>query len=80
MHQLLRHMRNAVCHDLVTFYGDSKDGPDTRFVDYVSIELADRSKPGLDIDWKVVMEGLDLKLFLYKLLHFLHDGYPRPFE
>jgi hypothetical protein len=80
MGQLLRHMRNAVCHGLVTFYGDSTDGAESRFVDEISIEFADRPNEDSDINWKIIMEGEDLKLFLYKLLDFLHDGYPGPFE
>jgi HEPN pEK499 p136 len=80
MAELLRHIRNAVCHGLITFYGDSKSGPDSRFVDEVSLQFEDRPKPQADVNWCVVMEGKDLKLFLYRLFDYLHDGLLGPFE
>jgi HEPN pEK499 p136 len=80
MGELLRHMRNAVCHGRVKFFGE--EGPNSRFVDDISIMFEDKpmKPPGADIDWRVVMEGRDLKRFLFKLLEYLHDGLPGSFD
>jgi hypothetical protein len=60
---VLRHMRNALCHGLVTFFGHGPDGPDSRDVNSVCIEFSDRDKPNLPIDWVFRIEGRDLKKF-----------------
>jgi hypothetical protein len=78
--KLIWHMRNSVCHARVKFYGDAKEGPDSRFVDQISIEFSDKPHPRADVNWRVLMEGRDIKLFLFKLLDQLHDGYPGQFE
>jgi hypothetical protein len=77
---LLRHMRNAVCHGLVAFSGASTQGPDCRFVDEISVVFSDRSDRKADINWQVRLEGRQIKRFLYNLLEMLHDGVPGPFE
>lgn len=73
MNQLLRHMRNAVCHGGVTFYSDAPSGSDSRFVEEITIEFVDRPKRNSDICWKVIMEGKDLRRFLYKIFERLRD-------
>lgn len=60
---ILRHMRNALCHGLVTFYGHGPDGPDSRDVKSIWIEFADRDNFDSPIDWVFRIEGKDLKKF-----------------
>jgi hypothetical protein len=78
--ELLWHMRNAVCHSLVEFSGASTEGPDSRYVDEISIVFSDRPNSSTDINWQVRLEGSQLKPFLYNLLDMLHDGSPGPFD
>lgn len=59
--QLLRHMRNALCHGLVTFYGEGKDGPDSRYVREIVVVFQDRSSPSAPIDWELRMTGDDIE-------------------
>ena len=42
----LRRMRNAVCHNSVTFSGASTEGPDSRFVDEIWIEDVGKLREG----------------------------------
>jgi hypothetical protein len=74
--QLFRHMRNAVCHGLMKFYGDSKDGANSRDLSKISIEFSDRNKDKAPIHWQVIMEGPELRLFLYYIVDYLNDGSP----
>jgi HEPN pEK499 p136 len=75
---LLKHMRNAVCHGLLKFYGDSKEGSDSRKLSEITIEFSDRKGDKAPIDWKVTMEGQDLKRFLWHIFDYLNDGSPGP--
>ncbi|MDP3074736.1 HEPN family nuclease [Bradyrhizobium sp.] len=66
---LIRHMRNAVCHGLVVFHGIGPDSSNSRKLEEIFIEFSDRPKPGADINWQVAIEGVDLRRFMFELIH-----------
>lgn len=49
-------------------------------IQQISIEFADRKTESSPVNWTVVIEGKELKRFLWHVLYFLNDGYPGPFE
>jgi hypothetical protein len=75
---LLKHMRNAVCHGHLKFYGDDpKDGANSRKLHEITIEFSDRKNKS-PFDWRVTIEGQDLKRFLWHIFDYLNDGAPGP--
>ena len=68
MNQLLRHMRNAVAHGLITFHGHGPEGADSRKLEEIFIEFADRSHPNRPIDWQILIEGPKLRAFMFDLI------------
>jgi hypothetical protein len=66
---VLRHMRNAVCHGGIRFLGDGKDGADSRYPADVTIEFSDRNHKGQPVDWELRLTGEDLR----KLLVLIED-------
>jgi hypothetical protein len=67
---LIRHMRNAVCHGLVVFHGTGPDGSNSRKLEEIFIEFSDRPPhpPNSPINWQVAIEGVDLRRFLFQLI------------
>ena len=78
LHHLFKGMRNAVCHGLMKFYGDSGHGSNSRNLSEISIEFSDRKNDSAPIHWQIVMEGPELRRFLYYILEYLNDGPPGP--
>jgi hypothetical protein len=70
---LLRHMRNSVCHGLVTFYGEGSHGSESRNLDEIRIEFADRNEPTGPIDWLASIEGDQLRNFLLEIKKIIFD-------
>ncbi len=70
---LFRHMRNAVSHGNLVFYGDSKDGPNSRELSEIIIEFSDRRNESVPFDWRVTIDGPNLKRFLWHIFDFLDD-------
>lgn len=71
---LIRHMRNAVSHARVKFYGTGPQSSDSRKLEEISIEFSD-APPGKDkdgkekpINWQIVIEGVGLRAFLNQLI------------
>jgi hypothetical protein len=77
---LFKHMRNAVCHGHLVFYGDPKDKANSRKLSEITIEFSDRKNDASPFDWKVTIEGQDLKRFLWHIFDYLNDGSPGPLE
>jgi HEPN pEK499 p136 len=65
---LIRHMRNAVCHGLVVFHGIGSDSSNSRKLEEIFVEFADRPEPRAEINWQVAIEGVDLRHFLFQLI------------
>jgi HEPN pEK499 p136 len=65
---LLRHMRNAVCHGLVIFHGTGPDESNSRKLEEIFIEFSDRANADSPINWQVAIEGVDLRRFLFQLI------------
>jgi hypothetical protein len=66
--QLLRHMRNAVCHGLVIFHGTGPDSSNSRKLEEISIQFSDRVNAYNPINWQIAIEGVDLRSFLFHLI------------
>jgi HEPN pEK499 p136 len=64
LYDVLYHMRNAVCHGLVTFLGEGPDGPNSRDLSQISVRFEDKL-PGKNksIDWSLTLTGPDLRKF-----------------
>jgi hypothetical protein len=69
---LLRHMRNAVCHGLVEVIGYGPDGSDSRNLDEISISFSDRQRDK-PIYWIAVIDGRDLKNFCEHIHNVIHS-------
>jgi hypothetical protein len=68
MWQLLRHMRNAVCHGLVNFHGTGPDSSNSRKLEEIFIEFSDRPHANDPIGWQIIIEGVDLRRFIFHLI------------
>jgi hypothetical protein len=71
--KLLWHMRNAVCHGLIKFYGGGPDGDDSRDIRQIAIEFSDRDAPNSPIDWIATIEGENLKKFLQCIVRLIQN-------
>jgi hypothetical protein len=68
MGELLRHLRNAVCHGLVIFHGTGPQGGDSRKLEEIFIEFADRVNAKSPIYWQILIEGVQLRSFMFNMI------------
>ena len=68
LRELLWHMRNAVSHGLVVFHGHGPDGSNSRELSEISIEFSDRPNETSPFNWQIVIEGLHLRAFVFRMI------------
>jgi HEPN pEK499 p136 len=73
LYRVLYHMRNAVCHGLVTFYGDGPEGSDTRELSEIIVEFSDRENENSPINWTLQLGGEDLRALCERLIEVIED-------
>jgi hypothetical protein len=61
-------MRNAVSHGLVVFHGRGPAGADSRELSEIAIEFSDRQNEERPVDWQIIIEGVQLQAFLYRMV------------
>ena len=72
---LLRHMRNAVSHGRVVFYGGGPDELNARELSEISIEFSDRpiQPKNAPINWQVMIEVVHLRDFVFRMIEAVDD-------
>jgi hypothetical protein len=73
LYRLLKHMRNALSHGLVTFYGEGADGADTRYVTEILVVFQDRNGDQSPINWELRLTGHAIEQLIDCITHIVFD-------